>query len=71
MVHVYKCPLTEGRGNPTTEFHINGKPQVYCLGWIDSMTDEPLETCKNCKDWVHGEQCEIDFENAKKSKHLF
>lgn len=31
------------------------------------MNDEPLEICKNCKDWVHGEQCEIDFENAKKN----
>ena len=67
MVHVKKCPYEKGRGNPTTEFYkiVDGKrkPQIYCLGWIDSMTDEPLEVCKNCKDWAYGEQCEHDFEH--------
>lgn len=67
MVHVKNCPYRGGRGNPTWEFDINGKPQIYCLGWIDLMTDEPIELCKNCKDWVHGEQCELDFEEAKKN----
>lgn len=66
MVHVKKCPYEAGRGKPTTEFYIDEKPQIYCLGWINYMNDEPLEICKNCKDWVYGEQCEIDFENAKK-----
>ena len=61
MVHVKKCPCELGRGRATTEFYINGKPQIYCLGWIDSMTDEPLEVCQNCKDWVNGEQCKQDF----------
>ena len=65
MVHVKKCPCKEGRGKPTTEFHkvVDGKkkPQIYCCGWMDSMTDEPYEICKNCKDWVNGEQCEYDF----------
>lgn len=63
MVHVKRCPYKGGRGKPTTEFHIDGKPQIYCYGWIDGMTNEPLEICKNCKDWVYGEQCEKDFEN--------
>lgn len=67
MVHVKKCPCKNGRGRPTTEFHINGKPQIYCYGWIDRMTDEPLEVCRNCLDYVNGEQCEIDFENYKKN----
>lgn len=65
MVHVKKCPNPDGRGKPTTEFHINGKPQIYCYRWIDGMTDEPLEICKKCADWVNGEQCDRDFEQAK------
>lgn len=63
MVHVRKCPSKWGRGRPTTEFYdAEQKPQIYCEGWIDRATDEPLEICKKCKDWVHGEQCEEDFE---------
>ncbi len=64
MVHVKKCPHGK-RGKPTTEFYkmVNGekKPQIYCMGWIDCMTDEPLEICRNCKDWVSSEQCSYDF----------
>ena len=70
MVHVKKCPHKEGRGKPTTEFYkiVDGKekPQIYCLGWIDLHYDEPLECCKNCADWAHGEQCEMDFEEWKR-----
>ena len=62
MVHVKKCPLGK-RGNATTEFYHNGKPQKYCYGWIDKMNDEPLDECKKCLDFVDGEQCEIDFQN--------
>ncbi len=65
MVHVSKCPYGK-RGRPTTEFYIDGKPQIYCYGWEDKMTDEALLICKNCKDWVRGEQCELDFEKHKK-----
>ena len=60
MVHVRKCPLGD-RGNPTTEFYKDGKPQIYCYGWIDSMTDEPLGECLNCKDFVYGAQIERDI----------
>lgn len=63
MVHVKKCPIGK-RGKPTTEFIKDGKPQVYCRGWIDSMTDEPLDECRKCLDWVNGEQCDMDSENA-------
>ena len=63
MVHT-KCQRDK-RGKPTTEFYIDGKPQVYCRGFYDMMTDEPVEACKNCLDFVDGEQCEKDFEEAK------
>ena len=65
MVHIKKCPNPLGRSYPTTEFYIDGKPQIYCRGWIDKMTDEPLEVCRNCMDFVDGEQIEVDFERAK------
>ncbi len=69
MVHVRKCICKNGRGKPTTEFYkiVDGKkkPQIYCFGWIDSYNDEPLDCCKDCPDWVYGEQCEKDFEKYK------
>lgn len=65
MVHVRKCPCEYGRGNSTTEFYRNGKPMIYCMGWIDKMTDDPLPICKNCKDWYMGTQCEEDFRRGE------
>ena len=65
MAHVKKCPLAIGKGLLTTKFYIEGKPQIYCYGWKDPMIDEPLSECKNCLDWVHGEQSEKDYEQAK------
>lgn len=73
MVHVKKCPCENGRSKPTTEFYDNGKPQIYCRGWIDCYNDEPLDCCKNCADWAYGEQCEKDFDERLKrwkDKHL-
>jgi len=60
MVHVKKCPYGK-RGNPETCFYLDGKPQIYCMGWVDMSTDEPLDICKKCADWYMGEQCEEDF----------
>lgn len=62
MVHVRKCPCKRGRSKPTTEFYNHGKPQIYCMGWVDLYNDEPLDDCKNCADWTYGEQAEKDFE---------
>ena len=61
MVHT-KCTCKYGRGNPSTEFYKNGKPQIYCMGWIDRMDDQPLECCKSCPDWNNGEQFYKDFD---------
>ena len=68
MVHVRKCPCEYGRGNPTTEFYRNNKPMIYCMGWEDKSTDEPLQTCKNCKDWYRGAQVEIDINKDEISR---
>lgn len=43
IAHVRKCPYEYGRGKPTKEFKIDGKPQIYCYGWVVTMTDLPLE----------------------------
>lgn len=61
MVHVKKCPLGK-RGNPSREFIKDGEWQIYCYGWIDKMTDEPLQECKKCLDFIGGEQYLEDYE---------
>ena len=65
MVHVKKCPCEYGRGRPTTEFYKDDKPQIYCMGWLDKMNDEPLEICASCADFFQGEQCYQDFEHHR------
>ena len=47
-----KKGIVKRRGKPTIEFYRDEKPQYYCYGYIDSETDEPLEDCKRCKDFV-------------------
>ena len=65
---VYKeCPLgltTNERGRGcTTEFYIDGKPQIYCYGRVtDGGT---MRECVTCPNWALGEQCEEDFQKAK------
>ena len=61
MIHVKKCPYKGGRGNPVTDFYVNEKPQIYCYGYVNAETDEPIEMCKNCADFVYGKQHEIDW----------
>ena len=55
MTHVESCPYCH-RSKAETDFYKDWKPQIYCLGWIDPMTDEPLEVCQNCNDWLGDEQ---------------
>lgn len=56
------------RGYPSIGFYKDGKPQYYCLGRMDAETEEPLPECKECPDWVYGEQCEEDFQKARCGK---
>lgn len=48
------------RGYSTVEWYKDGKAQVYCYGYIDKMTDEPLEICKHCTDFVEYAQADLD-----------
>ena len=59
--------IAKKKGKPTIEFHKNGKPQYYCYGYEDKMTDEPYQECRECSRWALGEQSEKDFEDAKKN----
>lgn len=31
---------------------ISTDDKAYCYGYTDARNDEPIETCKNCIDWV-------------------
>lgn len=55
-----KLRLVPRRGRSSIEWKKDGKPQYYCYGWKDSMTDEPLEVCQECPDFV--DKAQEDFE---------
>ncbi|RKI94312.1 hypothetical protein D7V94_01855 [Parablautia intestinalis] len=48
------------RGKTTIEWYKKGVPQYYCYGYIDKMTDELLEVCQNCVDYVGHAQEELE-----------
>ena len=47
-----KCALGN-RGHATLEWYKDGKPQYYCHGYIDKMTDGFLPECYACPDHVN------------------
>lgn len=54
------------RGEPSIEWYKDGKPQYYCCGYIDKMTDELLTECKECRSHVHKAQGDLDEHNRRK-----
>lgn len=48
------------RGKPTIEFYKDEKPQYYCYGYIDATTDELIEDCKRCRDFVDRAQEDLE-----------
>lgn len=48
------------RGKPTVEWYAGEEPQYYCYGYIDKSTDEPLDECKQCPDFVELAQKDLD-----------
>lgn len=48
------------RGKPTVEWYAEEEPQYYCYGYIDKSTDEPLDKCKQCPDFVELAQKDLD-----------
>ncbi len=55
-----KKGIVKRRGKPTIEFYKDEKPQYYCYGYVDCSTDEPIETCKQCKDFVDNAQADLE-----------
>ena len=48
------------RGKPSIEWFKDEKPQYYCYGYIDKMTDELLSECKKCQNHVDKAQDDLD-----------
>ena len=53
------------RGAPSIEWYKAGKPQHYCYGYIDKMTDELLSECKECLSHVYKAQDDLDKYNRR------
>lgn len=59
-----KNGIVKAKGKPSIEFYKDGKPQYFCEGYIDAMTDEVLEVCRNCKKHVdHADEVLEELEN--------
>jgi hypothetical protein len=55
-----KTGAVRERGKASLEWHKDGKPQYYCYGYKDKMTDDLLDVCRNCKDNVNYAQDDMD-----------
>ncbi len=57
--------LSKKRRLSTTEFYIEGEPQVYCYGVVSNAWDgDYCSECYRCRNFALGKQCEEDFEKA-------
>lgn len=56
------------RGESSIEWHKEGKPQYYCYGYIDKMTDELLSECKECRSHTSKAQDDLDAWLKQSSK---
>lgn len=54
------------RGKPSIEWDDkDGKPQYYCYGYKDAMTDDLLDVCRECRDNVIYAQEDLEVANEK------
>ena len=54
------------RGKPYIEWYKGGKQQYYCYGYVDKMSDELLQECKECRSHVSKAQDDLDEYNRRK-----
>lgn len=54
-----KCALCH-RGRSSREWNDGEKDHIYCLGYIDRMTDDPISECIACPDHVSHAQDDLD-----------
>lgn len=63
-----KCKLKK-RGRPTREWNDGEKDRIYCMGWLDPITDYPLRECLDCPDHVDKAQEDLErFYQMKESE---
>ena len=48
------------RGGLSIEWYKDDKPQYYCYGYIDKMTDDLFPECKECRRYVIKAQDDLD-----------
>ena len=53
------------RGEASIEWYKEGKPQYYCYGYIDKMTDELLPECKECLRHVYKAKDDLNEYNRR------
>ena len=63
-----KCAFGK-RGRPSHEWNDGEKDQIYCLGWVDRMTDDPLSECLACPDFVDKAQDDLESFYKRKEKY--
>ncbi len=56
-----KAGIVKRKGKASLEFFYSGRPHYYCYGYIDRMTDDPLEVCRECKSNVRFAQDDMDM----------
>ena len=59
MMATVKCALGK-RGRASHEWNDGKKDRIYCLGWVDPMTDYPLPECLACPDFVDKAQDDLE-----------
>lgn len=59
MMATVKCALGK-RGRASHEWNDGEKDRIYCLGWVDHMTDCPLPECLACPDFVDKAQDDLE-----------
>lgn len=63
-----KCAIGK-RGRTSHEWNDGEKDHIYCLGWVDRMTDDPLSECLACPDFVDRAQDDLESFYKRKEKY--
>lgn len=64
MSELKPCPFKK-KGKPSIEWYKDGKPQYYCMGYIDKMTDDFYADCYVCKKFVGRAQEDLEVWNRR------
>lgn len=56
-----KAGIVKRKGTASLEFFYFGRPHYYCHGYVDRMTDDLLDVCRECKSNVRFAQDDMDI----------